>query len=153
MIYSVYLVSITHLSDTRYMQGNLMENDIPALLAEINSTRPVLEQVANKWSVLILTVLCTQPARFNAIKRRLDPITHKALTEALRRLERNGLVSRRVIASSPVAVEYAITPLGRTLQAPFVALVTWAREQGAAIELARQAYDRQHAEEAPQQRA
>lgn len=130
-----------------------MENDIPALLAEINSTRPVLEQVANKWSVLILTVLCTQPARFNAIKRRLDPITHKALTEALRRLERNGLVSRRVIASSPVAVEYAITPLGRTLQAPFVTLVTWAKEQGAAIELARQAYDRQHAAEAPLQRA
>ena len=69
-------------------------------LEEISATRPVLEQVANKWSVLILTVLCTEPSRFNAIKRRLDPITHKALTEALRRLERNGLVYRRVIPSS-----------------------------------------------------
>ncbi|EIZ9494528.1 winged helix-turn-helix transcriptional regulator [Cronobacter sakazakii] len=118
-----------------------MSTDIAAQLAEINSTRPVLEQVANKWSVLILTVLCTQPARFNAIKRRLDPITHKALTEALRRLERNGLVSRRVIASSPVAVEYSITPLGRTLQEPFVALVGWARQHGAAIEQAQEAYD------------
>ncbi|EOC0122440.1 winged helix-turn-helix transcriptional regulator [Cronobacter sakazakii] len=118
-----------------------MSTDIAAQLAEINSTRPVLEQVANKWSVLILTVLCTQPARFNAIKRRLDPITHKALTEALRRLERNGLVSRRVIASSPVAVEYSITPLGRTLQEPFVALVSWARQHGAAIEQAQMAYD------------
>ncbi|ELY6340099.1 helix-turn-helix transcriptional regulator [Cronobacter sakazakii] len=118
-----------------------MSTDIAAQLAVINSTRPVLEQVANKWSVLILTVLCTQPARFNAIKRRLDPITHKALTEALRRLERNGLVSRRVIASSPVAVEYSITPLGRTLQEPFVALVSWARQHGAAIEQAQMAYD------------
>ncbi|ELY2640594.1 helix-turn-helix transcriptional regulator [Cronobacter sakazakii] len=118
-----------------------MSTDIAAQLAEINSTRPVLEQVANKWSVLILTVLCTQPARFNAIKRRLDPITHKALTEALRRLERNGLVNRRVIASSPVAVEYSITPLGRTLQEPFVALVGWARQHGAAIEQAQVAYD------------
>ncbi|ELY2647058.1 winged helix-turn-helix transcriptional regulator [Cronobacter sakazakii] len=118
-----------------------MSTDIAAQLAEINSTRPVLEQVANKWSVLILTVLCTQPARFNAIKRRLDPITHKALTEALRRLERNGLVNRRVIASSPVAVEYSITPLGRTLQEPFVALVSWARQHGAAIELAQVGYD------------
>ncbi|EOC1345214.1 helix-turn-helix transcriptional regulator [Cronobacter turicensis] len=118
-----------------------MSTDIAAQLAEINSTRPVLEQVANKWSVLILTVLCTQPARFNAIKRRLDPITHKALTEALRRLERNGLVNRRVIASSPVAVEYSITPLGRTLQEPFVALVSWARQHGAAIEQAQVAYD------------
>lgn len=118
-----------------------MSTDIAAQLAEINSTRPVLEQVANKWSILILTVLCTQPARFNAIKRRLDPITHKALTEALRRLERNGLVSRRVIASSPVAVEYAITPLGRTLQEPFVALVSWARQHGASIVQAQAAYD------------
>lgn len=118
-----------------------MSPDLDTLLAEINATRPVLEQVANKWSVLILTVLCTQPARFNAIKRRLDPITHKALTEALRRLERNGLVSRRVIASSPVAVEYAITPLGQTLKDPFVALVGWAKEHGGAIGAAQAAYD------------
>ncbi|QNQ21261.1 helix-turn-helix transcriptional regulator [Kosakonia sp. SMBL-WEM22] len=118
-----------------------MSTDIPALLAEINSTRPILEQVANKWSVLILTVLCSEPSRFNAIKRRLDPITHKALTEALRRLERNGLVNRRVIASSPVAVEYSITPLGRSLQDPFVALVSWARQYGVAIEQAQEAYD------------
>lgn len=118
-----------------------MATDITQLLAEINSTRPVLEQVANKWSVLILTVLCSQPSRFNAIKRRLDPITHKSLTEALRRLERNGLVSRRVIASSPVAVEYAITPLGRTLQEPFVALVKWAKQHGDAMEQAQAGYD------------
>ena len=122
-----------------------MTTSIPDRLAEINSTRPILEQVANKWSVLILTVLCTQPARFNAIRRRLDPITHKALTEALRRLERNGLVSRRVIASSPVAVEYAITPLGRTLQDPFVALVNWAKQHGKALEQAQVVYDGQHA--------
>lgn len=118
-----------------------MTDDITALLAEINSTRPILEQVANKWSVLILTVLCSRPARFNAIKRRLDPITHKSLTEALRRLERNGLVSRTVIASSPVAVEYAITPLGRTLQAPFVALVSWAQQHGDRLAQAQAAYD------------
>lgn len=110
-------------------------------LAEMNGTRPVLEQIANKWSVLILTVLCSQPSRFNAIKRRLDPITHKALTEALRRLERNGLVNRRVIPSSQVAVEYSITTLGRSLQDPFVALVAWAAQHGDSIEQAQQAYD------------
>jgi DNA-binding HxlR family transcriptional regulator len=117
------------------------EDDVLPALAAIASTRPVLEQVANKWSVLILAVLCTQPSRFNAIKRRLDPITHKALTEALRRLERNGLVHRKVIASSPVAVEYSITPLGRTLQDPFVALVAWAAEHGERIGQAQLAYD------------
>jgi len=118
-----------------------MATDITALLAEINSTRPILEQVANKWSVLILTVLCSQPSRFNAIKRRLDPITHKSLTEALRRLERNGLISRHVIASSPVAVEYAITPLGRTLQDPFVALVNWTKQHGETMQQAQEGYD------------
>lgn len=118
-----------------------MATDITALLAEINSTRPILEQVANKWSVLILTVLCSQPSRFNAIKRRLDPMTHKSLTEALRRLERNGLISRHVIASSPVAVEYAITPLGRTLQDPFVALVNWAKQHGETMQQAQEGYD------------
>ena len=110
-------------------------------LAEINATRIVLEQIANKWSVLILTVLCTAPSRFNAIKRRLNPITHKSLTEAFRRLERNGLVNRRVITSSPVAVEYSITPLGRTLQDPFVALVSWAAKHGGSIEQAQLTFD------------
>jgi len=118
-----------------------MPDFLDAPLAEISATRPILEQIANKWSVLILTVLCPQPSRFNAIKRRLDPITHKALTEALRRLERNGLVKRRVIASSPVAVEYSITPLGRTLQNPFEALVAWAGEHGGSIEKAQSAFD------------
>jgi DNA-binding HxlR family transcriptional regulator len=116
-----------------------MTESLESLLAEINSTRPVLEQIANKWSVLILTVVCSEPARFNAIKRRLDPITHKALTEALRRLQRNGLVTRRVIATSPVAVEYSITPLGLTLQGPFAALVSWAKEHGRSVEQAQRA--------------
>ncbi|WP_034916463.1 MULTISPECIES: helix-turn-helix domain-containing protein [Erwinia] len=115
---------------------------VETLLNDINATRPILEQVANKWSVLILTVVCTEPARFNAIKRRLNPITHKALTEALRRLERNGLVTRRVITSSPIAVEYAITPLGKTLQQPFKALISWAQTHGGSIERAQDAYDR-----------
>jgi len=110
-----------------------MSKNVATVLAEINSTRPVLEQIANKWSVLILAVLCDQPSRFNAIKRRLDPITHKALTEALRRLERNGLVNRKVIATSPVAVEYSITTLGRTLQRPFEALIGWAQQHGAEL--------------------
>ena len=110
-------------------------------LAQMDGTRQVLEQIANKWSVLILTVLCEQPSRFNAIKRRLDPITHKALTEALRRLERNGLVHRRVIPTSQVGVEYSITPLGQSLREPFVALIAWARTHGTGIEAAQVDYD------------
>ncbi|WP_158782731.1 helix-turn-helix domain-containing protein [Pantoea sp. BAV 3049] len=118
-----------------------MTHSVEAILANINATRPVLEQIANKWSVLILTVICEKPSRFNAIKKRLDPITHKALTEALRRLERNGLVTRHVIASSPVAVEYAITPLGHSLRQPFEALIHWAQQESGKMEQAQAAYD------------
>lgn len=118
-----------------------MAVDLETVLTEINGTRPVLEQIANKWSVLILAVLCTHPLRFNAIKRRLDPITQKALTEALRRLERNGLVRRHVISSSPIAVEYSITPLGETLRDPFTVLIAWAKAHGQEVGRAQEAFD------------
>ena len=110
-------------------------------LARINSTRPVLGQIVDKWSILILCVVCEQPARFNAIKRRLDGITHKALTEALRRLERNGLIARRVLMTSPLGVEYSITPLGSTLREPFDALCSWVVAHSAKVAQAQVAYD------------
>jgi len=96
------------------------------VMETIPVVRPVLEQIAHKWSILALTILCEEPKRFNALKRRLDGITQKALTETLRRLERNGLVNRCVTTASPIAVVYSITALGRTLQAPFFSLFDWA---------------------------
>jgi DNA-binding HxlR family transcriptional regulator len=95
--------------------GRLIEE----ALLDVQATRPILEQIGNKWSVLILTVLCTRSSRFNEIMRRLDGITHKALADALKRLERNGLIRRKVLPTAPVGVEYTITPLGASLQAPF----------------------------------
>ena len=96
------------------------------VIETIPVVRPVLEQIAHKWSILALTFLCEKPKRFNALKRRLDGITQKALTETLRRLERNGLIDRCVTTASPIAVVYSITPLGRTLQAPLLSLYDWA---------------------------
>jgi len=90
------------------------------------AARSFFDQIANKWSVMILALLNEKPTRFNEIRRRLEGITHKALTQALRRLERNGLVARKVLATSPVAVEYSITDLGRTLQVPLGAAYEWA---------------------------
>lgn len=104
-------------------------------------SRFLLDQIADKWSVLILAALCPGPLRFNAIRRSLDGITQKALTAALRRLERNGIVDRRVHPGPPVAVEYAITPLGRTLEGPFTALHAWTMEHLPAVERARRAFD------------
>ncbi|MBW8724389.1 MAG: helix-turn-helix transcriptional regulator [Inquilinus limosus] len=105
------------------------------------AARSFFDQVANKWSVMILTLLSEKPTRFNEIRRRLEGVTHKALTQALRRLERNGLIARKVLATSPVAVEYSITDLGRTLQVPFGAVYEWAINHLHEIEQAQETYD------------
>lgn len=115
-------------------------------LTEVGKTRPVLENITNKWSILILTVLCQEPVRFNELRRRLDGITHKALSDALKRLERNGLVHRKVLPTSPVSVEYSLTVLAKTLQEPFSALYDWALKHGDEVGQAQREYDTRHAE-------
>jgi DNA-binding HxlR family transcriptional regulator len=111
-------------------------------LSDMARLRSVLDKVADKWTILILTVLCPKPLRFNEIKRRLDGITHKALADALKRLERNGLVTRTVLPTAPIGVEYAITPLGYSLREPFRSLYSWALANGDAVAEAGLRYDR-----------
>lgn len=118
-----------------------MGKDVLELPLDVTATRPILEHIANKWTVLILSVLCTQPARFNDLKRRLDGITHKSLSDALKRLERTGLISRKVLPTQPIGVEYTITPLGCSLREPFAALYSWSLANGPAMEEAQRAYD------------
>lgn len=108
-------------------------------------SRALFDQIADKWSMMVLAVLDEGPHRFNAIKRRLEGVTQKALTQCLRRMERNGLVSRHVIPVSPVAVQYEITPLGRTLQRPLRELHDWTMVQLPLVETARQAFDQRNA--------
>ena len=109
-------------------------------------SRVLLDQIADKWSMMILAVLADGPLRFNAIKRGLEGITQKALTQTLRKLERNGIIARHVIATSPVAVEYEITALGRTLIEPFKALYAWTNDKMPEVEAARAAFDERMAE-------
>jgi DNA-binding HxlR family transcriptional regulator len=104
-------------------------------------SRLLFDQIADKWSMMVLTVLDPGPMRFNAIKRQLEGVSQKALTQCLRRLERNGLVLRRVIPVSPVAVEYEITSLGRSLQHPFKALYAWTLEHFGEVDEARRIFD------------
>ncbi len=103
-------------------------------------SRAILDQVADKWSMLVLQVL-RQPRRFNAIKRRLDGITQRVLTQTLRKLERNGMVARRILGGSPPGVEYSLTPLGVSLQAPFSALYDWTVAHMDQIQDAQRGYD------------
>ncbi|AYH48001.1 MULTISPECIES: helix-turn-helix domain-containing protein [Dickeya] len=110
-------------------------------------SRFLLEQIADKWSVLVLGALCEKPLRFNEIKRSLEGITQKALTQCLRKLERNGIVERRVLTFSPIAVEYHITPLGHTLKEPFQALYRWTVEYLPQVALAREVFDQRQEEQ------
>lgn len=121
-----------------------MPKDGEPIFAAACATRPIIDQIADKWSVMILAVICKRPARFNTIRRALEGVTQKALTQALRRLERNGIIAREVIPGPPVAVEYSVTPLGRTLEAPFTALYNWALEHADEVEAAQVAYARKH---------
>ena len=119
--------------------------------SDVARLRPVLDKIADKWTIMILAVLCPKPSRFNEIKRRLDGITHKALADALKRMERNGLVTRTVLPTAPIGVEYAITPLGHSLRQPFEALCAWALSHGDAIAQASAAHDRaRQKEQAPE---
>jgi DNA-binding HxlR family transcriptional regulator len=113
-------------------------------LSEMPLIRPVLDKIADKWTILILIAICPKPARFNEIKRRLNGITHKALADALKRLERNGFVTRTVLPTAPIGVEYAITPLGHSLRQPFEALCGWALANGREIDEAGDRYDAEH---------
>ncbi len=104
-------------------------------------SRSLFDNIADKWSMMVISVLDAGPMRFNGIKRHLEGVTQKALTQCLRRLERNGLISRRIIETSPIGVEYAITALGRSLLGPFQALHGWTLDHLDEVERAREAFD------------
>lgn len=103
--------------------------------------REVLERLADKWALLILDRLGAGPTRFNSLKRDIRSVTQKVLAQTLRRLERDGLVSRTVYATTPVTVEYALTPLGSTLTETVAALAHWAEHHMDAVTAAQTAYD------------
>jgi DNA-binding HxlR family transcriptional regulator len=126
-----------------------MDTQHPTVFHANCSSRLLLDQIADKWSILVIAALCAAPTRFNVIRRRLEGITQKSLTQTLRRLERNGMVARRVITDSPIAVEYSITPLGQSLKAPFQMLYAWTEEHREQVEQAQQAFDQRTTQAEP----
>lgn len=102
----------------------------------------VLARVGDKWSVLIVMLLGDGPRRFNELKRMIGGISQRMLTLTLRGLERDGLVTRTMFPTIPPRVDYALTPLGRSLAEPVKALGAWAQVHQPAIAKARQAFDR-----------
>lgn len=108
---------------------------------ELCPTRLVLDRLADKWALLILDRLAGAPTRFNHLRRDIKGISQKVLSQTLKKLERDGLVSRAVFPTVPVTVEYALTPLGQTLTDTVAALAHWAEQNMAAVLAAQAAYD------------
>ncbi|SDR53758.1 transcriptional regulator, HxlR family [Paraburkholderia fungorum] len=130
-------------------ETTMSELPLDSMPATVCPSRVMIDQIADKWSMLILAALRDGPLRFNAIKRRLNGVTQKALTQCLRRLERNGIVERKVTSSSPISVEYRITALGTSLDKPFQALYLWTLEHLSEVEEARARYDKNVAVDYP----
>ena len=108
--------------------------------------REILARIGDKWSVYVIHVLGAEGTlRFNELRGRVEGISQRMLTVTLRGLERDGLVARTVHPTVPPRVEYALTPMGRTLLDTVCELIRWADRHLPEIDAAREAYDRRAA--------
>ncbi|WP_409334832.1 winged helix-turn-helix transcriptional regulator [Bradyrhizobium neotropicale] len=103
--------------------------------------RGILDRIGDKWTTLIVIVLAQRPHRFSEIRRSIPDISKRMLTQTLRDLERDGMITRSVFPTKPPSVEYGLTELGESLLEPLAQLVTWAETSQAKIATARSAFD------------
>ncbi|WP_043676138.1 winged helix-turn-helix transcriptional regulator [Streptomyces xylophagus] len=109
-------------------------------------TRAVLELIAGKWTMLVLVALEDgRPMRFAELRRRLDGVTAKVLTQTLRALEREGLVMRTVYPTVPPCVEYLLTELGQEVGGLVRGITAWAQASVTAVQAAREEFDERSA--------
>jgi DNA-binding HxlR family transcriptional regulator len=101
----------------------------------------VLTRIGEKWSMLVTMLLRDGPRRFNDIKRNTAGISQQMLTRTLRGLERDGIVTRTILPTSPPQVEYSLTELGCSMSEPVLAFGEWVRVHLAEFEAARRRFD------------
>ncbi|WP_077797057.1 helix-turn-helix domain-containing protein [Streptomyces sp. JHA26] len=101
----------------------------------------VIDHVAGKWSISILVAAAHGPVRFTELERSIEGISRRMLTLNLRRLERDGLLTRTVHPTVPPKVEYSLTSMARELHSYLTGLVEWAERHRGAIAQARAVYD------------
>lgn len=100
----------------------------PSVFCEHCPTRLVLDRLSDKWVVLVLGRLSEGPKRFNQLRREIEGVAQKMLSQTLKKMERDGLIDRRAFATVPVTVEYSITPLGLTLAKKILEIARWAED-------------------------
>jgi DNA-binding HxlR family transcriptional regulator len=111
----------------------------PNVLRQNCESRQALDRIADKWTCLIVYALLGGPRRHGELKRMIEGISQKMLTQTLRSMETDGLVKRTVIDVIPPHVEYGLTPLGQTLSGPLVAICQWAMDHLPELQAAREA--------------
>ena len=108
---------------------------------QCSAVNDILARVGDKWSVRVVMALESGSRRFNQLRRDIPAISQRMLTRTLRLLERDGLVSRTVTPSVPPRVDYALTPLGKSLCDPVARLGNWAIANIGKVEAARSVFD------------
>ncbi len=103
--------------------------------------RDVLDRIGDKWSILMIMTLAMRPQRFSQLHRAIRDISKRMLTQTLRDLERDGLITRHVSPTTPPSVEYRLAPLGQSLLEPMANLIDWADRSYADIHDARGRFD------------
>ena len=114
-------------------RGNAFDPDCP--------TRVVLDRIGDKWTVLVIGALDGGSLRFSELRTRIGGVAPKVLTQTLRAMERDGLLTRTVHAQVPPRVDYELTPLGASLTAPIATLTDWAETHLSRILASRERYD------------
>ena len=112
----------------------------PNVLDQNCESRQALDRIADKWTCLIVYALLDGPRRHGELKRMIEGISQKMLTQTLRSMEADGLVTRTVIDVIPPHVQYGLTPLGETLSEPLVAICRWAMDHLPEMQAARRAH-------------
>lgn len=107
--------------------------------------RDVLDQIGDKWTSLIVLTLATGPQRFSHLHRCVPDISKRMLTQSLRNLERNGLITRQVFPTKPPSVEYRLSALGEGILMPLETLVAWVEANHHSIRQARSRFDAEYA--------
>jgi len=126
---------------SRRIQDVLRAQNISGSNLEECPVRQVLDQIGDKWSTLMLLTLSEKPYRFGELRRLIPDISQRMLTQTLRDLQRNGLISRTVFPTQPPSVEYRLTSLGQSLLEPMGLLVRWAEKHYGRILSAREHFD------------
>jgi DNA-binding HxlR family transcriptional regulator len=102
-------------------------------------SRQVLDLIADRWTMLVIYALSRRSRRHGELKRMIGGISQKMLTQTLRALERDGVVQRTIHDVVPRRVDYALTPLGRTLLQPLSAICRWSQNHLPRVRAAREA--------------